>query len=210
MLTATLDTLLGQGVERPTPCSDSPANVTVLPVVHTPAGADTPIVVTVLATGVKKDTVVLQELQGGRAVSAKTADEQFPDDPNMSVSLQSNTTICVQGPGGTFQLSTFEVAWRQLLTVGPPARLYGAFVVNASDASKAGSKLVVQSKQQMYYVPGPTSSLAVMLKHGMSGNSKEKNCRSVLAWALRGDLFAPTGLLLVTQKPVQPGLLLKL
>jgi len=97
----------------------------------------------------------------------------------------------------------------QLITVGPPVRLYGAFVANVSDAPKADSKLVAQSKQQMYYVPGPTSSLAVMLNHGMSRNSKEKNCRFVLAWALRGDLFAPTGLLLVTQRPVQPGLLLK-
>ena len=69
---------------------------------------------------------------------------------------------------------------------------------------------MVQSTQQMYYVPGPASSLAVMLKHGMSRNSKENNCRLVLAWVLHGDLFAPTGLLLVSQKPVQPGLLLKL
>ena len=118
----------------------------------------------------------------------------------MSVSLQSNTTICAQGPGGTFQLSTFEVAWRQLLPVGPTVRLYGAFVANVSGAPKADSKLVAQSKQQMCYAPGPTSSLALMLKHVMSRSSKEKNCRLALAWALRGDLFAPTGLLLVSSR----------
>lgn len=107
------------------------------------------------------------------------------------VTVSCSTTVGIVAPGGGIQCMQMEEAWKAELRKGKPIIMYSMVSVNISSQDQLSSKLVVQCKTPLVYIPESNTGIASLLTNTNAGHTK--NARIIMVWGPRQGIFCPVG-----------------
>ena len=122
-----------------------------------------------------------------------TAKAQPAGTPHMVIPVSASSLIGTFAAGGMVLCSQFEAAWKAELAKGAPVSMYSMMTVNVKAHDQASSKLVVQCKSPLHFVPPAGTGIVALVAKGTSSVAKEKNARLLLVWGVRQGFFCPVG-----------------